>query len=387
MSRSAWIEDRGTDHRGLRYRARYRPTPGAVPISKSFPLRREAKAWIDAETSKWVRGEWVDPRAGSRTFDAWAADVMASRVDLADSSRLRDESYLRSLILPELGQMELREIEPGDLRTLVAKLSADGKAPATVRKAYQLASLILNRAVSDGLIPRTPGRDVDLPSDRGRDPMRFLEQGEMTALLDAVDPAYRPMLALGLYAGLRFGEAAGVTVEDLDLLRRTVTIRRSLSDVRGVIRLGPPKTPASRATLTLPRGLVDDLAAHLGAYGPGPHGVVFTSSTGELIRPSNFRRRVWAPAVRASVGEPCRFHDLRHTHAALLIAQDEHPKVIQERMRHDSIRTTLDTYGHLMEGLGADVADRLDDLYALPPAPSARPGDVVDLRPEGSSGR
>jgi integrase len=72
-------------------------------------------------------------------------------------------------------------------------------------------------------------------------------------------------------------------------------------------------------------------------------------------------RRVWQPAVAASVGEPCRFHDLRHSHAALLIAQGEHPKVIQGRLGHASIRTTLDVYGHLLEGLDEAAADRLEE--------------------------
>jgi integrase len=67
------------------------------------------------------------------------------------------------------------------------------------------------------------------------------------------------------------------------------------------------------------------------------------------------------PAVAASVGEPCRFHDLRHSQAALLIASGQHPKVIQERLGHASIKTTLDTYGHLFEGMDRAAADALDE--------------------------
>jgi len=75
-----------------------------------------------------------------------------------------------------------------------------------------------------------------------------------------------------------------------------------------------------------------------------------------------------------------RFHDLRHTHAAMLIAQGEHPKVIQSRLGHASITTTLNTYGHLFEGLDEAAADRLDDTWNQAPAPTARPhGDIVAL--------
>ena len=73
---------------------------------------------------------------------------------------------------------------------------------------------------------------------------------------------------------------------------------------------------------------------------------IFTSNDGLPLRRTNFRRRHWLPAVGNSVGEPCRFHDLRHTHFALLIAQGEHPKTIAARLGHTSVRTVLDVYGH-----------------------------------------
>ena len=72
------------------------------------------------------------------------------------------------------------------------------------------------------------------------------------------------------------------------------------------------------------------------------------------------------PAVHASVGEPMRSHDLRHTYAALLIAQGVHAKVLQDRLGHASITTTLDTYGHLMTGLDEAAADALDTLRSGP---------------------
>ena len=100
-------------------------------------------------------------------------------------------------------------------------------------------------------------------------------------------------------------------------------------------------------------------------------GRVFTSGEGELIRWENFRRRGWQPAVVASAGEPYRFHDFRHSHGALPIAQGEHPEVTHSRLGHASIGTTLDTYGHLFEGLDEAAADRLEDAY--------RRSDVVEM--------
>jgi len=146
-------------------------------------------------------------------------------------------------------------------------------------------------------------------------------------------------------------------------LRRRATVVETLAEVRGQLLIGPPKTDSSRRTIVLPVGLVDVLAGHLAAYPPAD-GFVFTTPTGLPIRRTNFRRRVWLPAVRTSVGEPCRFHDLRHTHVALLIEQGVHIKVIQERLGHASIRTTLDVYGHLFEGLDEAAADAIDTAFA-----------------------
>ncbi len=84
---------------------------------------------------------------------------------------------------------------------------------------------------------------------------------------------------------------------------------------------------------------------------------------------------MWLPAVQAVGLDEVRFHDLRHTHAALLVAEGTHPNVIQSRLGHASIRTTLDVYGHLLEGLDEDAADQLDAVFessARPPAGNPR---------------
>jgi integrase len=118
-------------------------------------------------------------------------------------------------------------------------------------------------------------------------------------------------------------------------------------------------------TVFLPSFIVDELARHVADHEDGS-GLVFSAPSGGPIRRNSFRRRIWLQAVRASVGEPCTFHDLRHTHAALLIAQGEHPKVIQERLGHASIKTTLDTYGHLFDGLDEAAAERLNATWRDP---------------------
>lgn len=89
---------------------------------------------------------------------------------------------------------------------------------------------------------------------------------------------------------------------------------------------------------------------------------------GEFLRRGSFSR-IWRKALSESVGQPCRIHDLRHTHAAWLIAAGEHPKTIQTRLGHSSIQVTMDRYGHLMEGLDDRTADHLDDIARFAQGP------------------
>jgi integrase len=90
---------------------------------------------------------------------------------------------------------------------------------------------------------------------------------------------------------------------------------------------------------------------------------VFTAPDGGALRLTNLRRRHWKQAVTATVGEPMRIHDLRHSHAALAIAAGVHPRVLMERLGHRDIRTTLNIYGGLFHGYDEGVANALDEVF------------------------
>jgi integrase len=193
--------------------------------------------------------------------------------------------------------------------------------------------------------------------------MRFLTPDDVDLLAETIDPRFGVLVLTAAYTRMRFEELAGLRMPRLNLFARTLTVAETCVEVGGRVIFGPPKTAASRRTVNLPELLVDQIAAHLTAYPLGNKDLVFRGPMGGLLRRTSFRNRFWKRAVAASVGEPCRFHDLRHTHVALLIAAGENPKVIQQRLGHGLIRTTLDTYGHLFKGLDEAAAGHLDTLY------------------------
>jgi hypothetical protein len=175
------------------------------------------------------------------------------------------------------------------------------------------------------------------------------------------DPHVMAMIYTAAYTGLRAGELVGLRLDHVNLLHGQLTVSETISeDAKGTLVAGPTKTGKLR-TVPIPRALAVMLEEHLAAH-PDASGYVFCAPEGGPLRYHNFRRRFFLPAVEgAALGRPVRFHDLRHSHAAMLIAQGEHAKAIQERLGHSSIRVTLDRYGHILPTLEADLVGRLND--------------------------
>jgi len=229
------------------------------------------------------------------------------------------------------------------------------KGPA-IRHGYQLLGRILNDAVTAGLIARTPCRDVNLAKIRDTE-KRFLTPTQITG---TIDPRYRALVITAAYTGCRIGEPIALDTDRYQLDKRIVRIERPLAEVRGHLHFWQPKTAAARRAVTLPTWLPDVIDGHLADYPPGPDGLIFTAPEGGPIRRNGFRARVRLPAVAGSVGQPMRFHDLRHSRVALLIAEGAHPAVIASRLGHTIVKTVLDVYGDLYEGRDRAVADTIE---------------------------
>ena len=131
------------------------------------------------------------------------------------------------------------------------------------------------------------------------------------------------------------------------------------------------KTPTSRRTVAIPVFLVDLLAEHLSHLDRRePNDLVFTAPKGGPLRRSLFRQRVWLPAVERAGLKGLTFHGLRHSAAGLMIELGAHPRIMQARLGHSSIRTTLDVYGHVLPAADEAVTSALDELFASSRGPA-----------------
>ena len=365
------------------WQARWRD-PAGEQRSRNFNHKVEASRYLTSVEGRKLVGEYVDPRLSRARFGQWAKKVEAGWVNRRPSTRARDQSVMQSLILPEFGNVPVGAIRPVDVQQWVAELSSEGYAPTTVRKAYELVARVFDDAVLSGLLTHSPCLGIKLPRVE-RTEMRFLSPDEITGLANTIDGRFSPLVLTAAYTGCRFGELTALDLTNYEPLRRTIRIERTASEVRGKVRIGEPKTKAARRSISIPPWLVEVISSHIATSASRDSGLVFTAPEGGFLHRSSFRIRYWLPAVDASVERPMRFHDLRHSHVAMLIKQGTHPAVIAARLGHSSVRTVLDVYGHLYEGLDRDAADGL----AAPPQASdvdamwTRAGSaVVELRPK-----
>lgn len=257
------------------------------------------------------------------------------------------------------------DVSNAEVRAWVAAMSAAGLSPASVRKACFALRQLLDAAVADRRLSVNPAAHVPLPAEHAEE-QRFLTREQIADLADAMPSQYRALVLVAGYCGLRWGELAGLRRGRVDVLRGRLTVAETAVDVGHEVSFGPPKTAKSRRVVPLARSVMRELDEHLRAYtGPGADALVFTSATGLPLRRGTFRG-VWQPACRAAGVEPLRFHDLRHSFVAVMVAAGANPKAVSTWAGHSSVAFTLDRYGHLMDGHDDEVADRLDVLLSAP---------------------
>lgn len=356
----ASIDDRGKGTR-LRWRARYR-TPDGAQRTQCFARKVDADHFLATVETDKARGSWVDPLLAKTPFGDYASQWLETKRGLAPRSFVNVEGRLRNHVIPAFGRAEVGAIRPADVRAWVAAMSAKGLQPSTVKPAFQVLAQVLRMAEIDGLIPRSPCIGIELPKDRAREEMVFLSPQQVSELADAISPRYRALVLTAAYSGLRAGELEALRLTSVNVLRGSLEVVESLSELSdGTLSVGPTKTGKTRS-VTVPRFVAEAIGRHVAEY-PSGDGWVFSTRDGRPMRHRNFMRRHFRPAVvAAGLPERLRFHDLRHTHAALLIAQGAHPKQVQERLGHGSIRTTFDRYGHLFDGHDAELLDALDGV-------------------------
>ncbi len=267
----------------------------------------------------------------------------------------------------------LAKVSPDELQALYSRKMEEGLAPRTVGHLHR----VLHRALADAVRWGRVGRnvcDVVRPPKVQAQEVRALSPDETRQLLTAAagDPL-EALYVLAVTVGLRQGELLGLKWQDVDLDGRRLQVRRSIARLNGHGWLEQePKSAGSRRSVSLTPLAVAVLQRHrqrqlerrVKALAWEDNGFVFANEVGRPMTPQNLTQRSFQPLLERAGLPRMRFHDLRHTAATLLLAQGVHPKVVQEMLGHASIALTLDTYSHVVPGLQAEAATKMEALLA-----------------------
>lgn len=382
-SRASSIRPRQRRDGTVAFDVRYRLDGRSKTLS--FETRKAAERWAGivraigpAEALKLVA---TTDGGDTVTVDQWADTYIRSLSGVEGKTLDHYRLYMRVSISPSLGSLPLDAVTPQRIAEWING-QATRYASKTIKNRHGFLSAMFQAAVDEGLIDRNPCGRSRLPESEHRE-MVFLSYPEYRLLLEYIPAKHRPMVELIAGTGLRWGEVSALKPADFDWAAGTVRISRSWksSTDRGWY-IGPPKTRKSKRTIALPGNLIDPLRKQA-ALG---HEFVFVNRDGAPIRQQKFWEDVWNPARRMANGLPAfdraaakggpwdrdpadpplgkwpRIHDLRHSHAAWLIADGVPLPVIQARLGHESIQTTVDVYGHLSPDMLRRPVDTLDRL-------------------------
>lgn len=347
---------------GRRYEARFRKPDHSEGSKRGFRRKEDAKRYLAEVEAAKHRGEYID-RAESRvTVGELGERWLSSRTHLKPSSLRPIEIAWRLHVRPRWGAKPLSVLAFSDVQDWVSELSAV-RSPTTVIRAYGVLAAILDVAVKDRRILTNPARGVALPRKK-RGEHRYLTHDEVSRLAIAAGDKGTLILLLA-YTGLRWGEATGLRVRDLDMLRRRISVTVNAVEVGSEIIVGTPKSH-KRRTVAFPQLLTGPLAEACEAKKRDD--LLFMTAEGGHVRRSRSETGWFPSAVRRAKlidSGGLTPHGLRHTAASLAVSSGANVKVVQRMLGHASAAMTLDVYADLFDDDLDPVASRLNDGLAL----------------------
>ncbi|MFI6161700.1 tyrosine-type recombinase/integrase [Micromonospora haikouensis] len=368
-----WIEKNGPV-----YRIRDVVRGKKVTIQTGYPTKTSAKNGMVQFKAEALQGNALLPRGGTITLAEFVEEWWPHyEKSLKPTAALSEGNRVRNHILALLGHLALDELDGPTVQQWVADLGAGigpwptttrGKrkplAPKSISNCHGLLHTICGAAIAAKRIRLNPCSSTKLPRREPKE-MRFLSDPEIGRLIAALPPHWRPLVMLLIATGLRWGEAIGLRAGRVDLLatRPRLTVVEQLQELAGTGELvfQSPKTAKGRRTVSFTKQVALLLTPLLA--GKRSDEVVFTAPRGGMVRTRNFRR-IWVQACEEAGLVGLRIHDLRHTHAAILISAGRPLSAISRRLGHSSIAVTDLLYGHLREEVDEGILAAIEEAMS-----------------------
>lgn len=355
------IVDVGNDENGKRKQKWY----------SGYKTKKEAEKALADIIAKIEKGEYFEPEKMSLAayLDYWLETY--AKTNVAASTYKRYAEFAAHINVG-LGNIMLSKLKPAHIQNFYSMLLEQGLSKSTVLKVHRMLHLALKHAVNWQIVISNP-TDAVTPPRPDKAEMHVWDMNTVNQFLKDIsdERIYMPVL-LALQTGMREGEICGLKWENVNLKHGTLTVKQALQRINGVLTIKDTKTAKSKRTIALMDYTVQALKEHKRKQneiklmmGPAYHdqGFVCAWDDGRPYDP-HYVGEKFTELINKLDYPKIRFHDLRHTHATMLLQQGVNPKIVSERLGHSQVSITLDTYSHVLPNMQREAITKLDELFA-----------------------
>lgn len=333
-----------------------------------FDTKKAASDFLIEKAKEFRDHTYVEPstQTMSDLFGMWL-EFKTTQVRVTTHHNY--QRLLTTYMLPYIGHVTLDKLNVRHLQSTYSKLVTErGIKGSVVRVVHGLIHNMLAQAQKWDMLAKNVAEIATPPRTEHREMVTWTSEQVQEFLNLAASSPYLPIYIVAIATGMRRGEVMGLKWLDVDLERATLTIVRTLSYLERKPVITDAKRASSRRTVVLPSFAVDVLRQHRthqiemklkmgNTY--RDEGWVFAKYDGSTLQPETVRD-AFERLIKKSNLPYIRFHDLRHTHATLMLQQGIHPKVVSERLGHSNISITLGTYSHVMPGMQEQAASKFN---------------------------
>ena len=337
------IQYRYTDWQGKRRKS----------TKRGFATKREAE--------EWLRNYLITQKADfdMKFADFWKMYCADMETRLREHT-MRTKKYIVELkILPYFGNKRVNDITAADIRQWQNELIKMGYSPTYLKTINNQLSAIFNYAVRYYDLKSNPCAKAGSMGKSKAEEMDFWTGEEFRKFIDSVmNKRLSYMAFMTLYwTGMRMGELLALNPKDVDLEKRTISITKSYQRLGKKDVITPPKTPKSKRVITIPEFLAADIKDYMDS--------LYELQENDRLFPITkyYLEHEMQRGIKESGVKRIRVHDLRHSHASMLIELGFSPLEIANRLGHEKVETTLNTYAHLYPNKQTKLAERLDSEY------------------------
>ncbi len=277
---------------------------------------------------------------------------------LRQSTMSNKKQLIETKVLPYFKTLKLNEVKPTTIRQWQNELIGKGYAETYLKTINNQLSAIFNYAVKYYGLRENPCHKAGSMGKKRANEMLFWTKDEYLTFIKTLEDKPISHLAYQIlyWCGLRVGELLALTCADIDLEAKTISVNKSFQRINREDIITEPKTPKSNRTIALPSFLCDELDEYMQKlYNHKPNTRLIPST-------KSFLHHEMDRGCKLSGVKRIRVHDLRHSHASLLIELGFSPNLIAERLGHENIETTLNTYSHLYPHKQNELAKVLDSI-------------------------